>query len=281
MKGRARLWRLLIVVACTLLAQRPARALDAERTIGQLTHVWYENQLPQGTVLSIAQRSNGSIWLATYGGLIHYSGGEFDVIDQRVASSLKSSAITSVTADPGGTLWVGTLNGGLYRSTARELERVELPARVESVFGIVRDGAGALMLTTNAGVVRMDATGARVLDADSGFPPRGFYRAIVADRSIQELTRDLAFFDADGVIATGQRTGNTATIEEIEEIGSATHLPLLVGSGVTKDNIVEILKRTNGVIVASSLKQGGVWWNPVDIERVKAFRAAAAPALEA
>src|SRR3712207_7700924 len=53
---------------------------------------------------------------------------------------------------------------------------------------------------------------------------------LVADRSIQELTRDLAFFDADAVIATGQRTGNTATIEEIEEIGSATHLPLLVRS---------------------------------------------------
>ena len=95
--------------------------------------------------------------------------------------------------------------------------------------------------------------------------------AIVADRTIEELTRDLAFFDADGVIATGQRTGNAATIEEIEEIGSATHLPLLVGSGVN---------RTNGVIVASSLKQGGVWWNPVDIERVKAFRAAAEPGLE-
>jgi len=104
--------------------------------------------------------------------------------------------------------------------------------------------------------------------------------AIVADRSIQELTRDLAFFDADAVIATGQRTGNTATIEEIEEIGSATHLPLLVGSGVDKDNVAEILKRTNGVIVASSLKQGGVWWNPVDPERVRAFRAAAEPALE-
>jgi membrane complex biogenesis BtpA family protein len=104
--------------------------------------------------------------------------------------------------------------------------------------------------------------------------------AIVADRSIQELTRDLAFFDADVVIATGQRTGNTATAAEIEEIGSATHLPLLVGSGVAKDNVAEILKRTNGVIVASSLKRGGVWWNPVDPERVRAFRAAAEPALE-
>ncbi|MET3594610.1 membrane complex biogenesis BtpA family protein [Mesorhizobium shonense] len=105
--------------------------------------------------------------------------------------------------------------------------------------------------------------------------------AIVADRSIAELTRDLAFFDADGVIATGQRTGNAATIEEIEEIAAATHLPLLVGSGVDKTNVVGILKRTSGVIVASSLKADGAWWNPVDIERVRAFRAAAEPALEA
>jgi membrane complex biogenesis BtpA family protein len=103
--------------------------------------------------------------------------------------------------------------------------------------------------------------------------------AIVADRSVAELTRDLAFFDSDCVIATGQRTGDSATIKEIEEIGQATHLPLLVGSGVTEKNIVEILKRTNGVIVASSLKEGGVWWNPVDPERVKSFVKTASGAL--
>lgn len=181
MKGFARRCCLLVIVACALLAHLPARALDAGRSIGQLTHVWYENQLPQGTVLSIAQRSNGSIWLATYGGLIHYSGGEFDSIDQRVAPALKSSAITAVEADPGGTLWIGTLNGGLYRSVSRELEPVELPAHAESVFGIVRDHAGALWLTTNAGVVRVDAAGAHLLGSEKGFPPRGFYRAIVAD----------------------------------------------------------------------------------------------------
>ena len=105
--------------------------------------------------------------------------------------------------------------------------------------------------------------------------------AIVADRPIEELTRDLAFFDADVIVATGQRTGNAATAAEIEAIGAATGLPLLVGSGVDKSNIADILKRTNGVIVASSLKQGGVWWNPVDVERVREFRAAAQPALGA
>jgi len=99
--------------------------------------------------------------------------------------------------------------------------------------------------------------------------------AIVADRSVTELTRDLAFFDADAVIATGQRTGNSATLAEIDEVGSATALPLLVGSGVTPDNIARILARVDGVIVASSLKRDGDWWNEVEVARVRALVAAA------
>ncbi len=171
----------LAYAVCSLLAGTSARALDPDRAIGQLTHVWYENQLPQGTVLSIAQRKDGSLWLATYSGLVHYSGAEFDSIDQRVAPSLKSSAITSVDADRDGTLWVGTLNGGLYRNRGRDLEQVALPAGIESVFGIVQAKDGSLWLTTNAGIVRMDAKGALLLGEESGFPPRGFYRAILAD----------------------------------------------------------------------------------------------------
>src|SRR5574338_1520702 len=51
--------------------------------------------------------------------------------------------------------------------------------------------------------------------------------AIVADRSVAELTRDLEFFDADVVIATGQRTGDPADLDELETIGRATTLPVL------------------------------------------------------
>lgn len=103
--------------------------------------------------------------------------------------------------------------------------------------------------------------------------------AIVADRSIQELTRDVDFFEADAVIATGQRTGDSATLAEIDEIRAATHLPLLVGSGVTPANVCQILGRTQAVIVASALKVDGVWWNDVDRERVKHFMAVAESAL--
>lgn len=159
----------------------PASALDPDRAIRQFTHAWYENQLPQGTVLSITQGPSGAIWLATYGGLVHHSGAGFDTIDPRLAPALTSSAITAVAVDRSGTLWVGSLNGGLYRQHGRELEPVPLPGEVESVFGIVQDRAGALWLTTNVGVIRMDQGQARLLGIESGFPPRGFYRAIVAD----------------------------------------------------------------------------------------------------
>ena len=97
--------------------------------------------------------------------------------------------------------------------------------------------------------------------------------AIVADRPVEEQVKDLVFFDADVVIATGQRTGHAAELSYIRMIKEAANLPTLVGSGVTADNLGDILSVADGVIVASSLKYEGVWWNQVDPERVKAFTA--------
>ncbi|MER8882918.1 BtpA/SgcQ family protein [Mesorhizobium sp. M0816] len=95
--------------------------------------------------------------------------------------------------------------------------------------------------------------------------------AIVADRPVEELVKDLVFFDADAIIATGQRTGHAADLGYISMIKQAAGLPTLVGSGVTPDNANDILAIVDGVIIASALKHDGVWWNQVDSARVKAF----------
>lgn len=95
--------------------------------------------------------------------------------------------------------------------------------------------------------------------------------AIVADRTIEEMTRDAEFFDADVVIATGQRTGDAASLDEAQAIKRATWLPMLIGSGVTIDNVPELLTIADGVIVASSLKEDGVWWTPVSEAKVTRF----------
>ena len=98
--------------------------------------------------------------------------------------------------------------------------------------------------------------------------------AITADRPISELARDVEFFDADVAIATGQRTGNPVTMEELSEIAAGCSLPVAVGSGVTPENVAEILTIADAVIVASTLKHDGVWWNPVDADRLATFMAA-------
>lgn len=93
--------------------------------------------------------------------------------------------------------------------------------------------------------------------------------SIVADRSLEEQVLDAEFFDSDVLIATGQRTGGAAELDELSAIKEAASLPVIVGSGITTENIGEILQIADGAIVASSVKETGKWWSPVSVERVR------------
>jgi membrane complex biogenesis BtpA family protein len=95
--------------------------------------------------------------------------------------------------------------------------------------------------------------------------------AITADRSLEEQVRDAEWSDADILITTGQRTGDPPELEELKTIKAESHLPVLVGSGVNEENINQILSFADGCIVASALKYDGVWWNRVDMDRVRSF----------
>jgi membrane complex biogenesis BtpA family protein len=93
--------------------------------------------------------------------------------------------------------------------------------------------------------------------------------AIVADRTLREQTRDAVFFDADVLIATGQRTGDVTEAGEIDGIREGTTLPVIIGSGFRTEDAARLLKHADGAIVGSSIKRDGVWWEPVDVNRVK------------
>jgi membrane complex biogenesis BtpA family protein len=99
--------------------------------------------------------------------------------------------------------------------------------------------------------------------------------AIVGDRTVSEQARDAEFFDADVLIATGQRTGNATTVAEIREIREGTTLPVIIGSGLTAENAPELLSVADGAIVGSSVKEDGVWWKPVCVDRVRRLTAIA------
>ncbi len=93
--------------------------------------------------------------------------------------------------------------------------------------------------------------------------------SIVGDRGVSEQAGDVEFFDADVVIATGNRTGDPTSIKEIEDIKKGTYLPVIVGSGINKNNAKKILTKADGAIVGSSLKKNGNWWELVDRNKVR------------
>ncbi|XP_044042337.1 uncharacterized protein F13E9.13, mitochondrial isoform X2 [Siniperca chuatsi] len=92
--------------------------------------------------------------------------------------------------------------------------------------------------------------------------------ALTSDVSIEEMARAAEFFLSDGLIITGVATGMRADPRELREVSQSVRIPVLIGSGVTYDNIERYLD-ANGMIIGSHFKEGGHWANAVDPEQVK------------
>jgi len=98
------------------------------------------------------------------------------------------------------------------------------------------------------------------------------HAAPLAGRGLATEARDLAERGlADVLIVSGDRTGAETRASDVEEVRSATTLPILIGSGVTPDNVHTVLPLSNGVIVGTYFKRDGVGTNSVDEARVQAF----------
>ncbi|XP_044758158.1 uncharacterized protein F13E9.13, mitochondrial isoform X4 [Coccinella septempunctata] len=94
--------------------------------------------------------------------------------------------------------------------------------------------------------------------------------SITADVSLVETANAAHFFLSDGVILTGTSTGSPADASDLAELRNHCNLPILIGSGVTADNLKRY-KSANAFIVGSYFKRGGVWCNDLDENRIKSL----------
>lgn len=92
--------------------------------------------------------------------------------------------------------------------------------------------------------------------------------ALTADVSHEETIKTAEYFMSDGIIVTGSSTGMAALPAEVSIARRATTLPVLVGSGITANNLAEYWQMADAFIVGSSLKEEGDWRKPVDRVRV-------------
>ena len=95
--------------------------------------------------------------------------------------------------------------------------------------------------------------------------------SITGDVSISETAEAAEFMKADGVVITGSATGKAPSAEELIAVKTTTRLPVMLGSGITPDNISQYKKNADGIIIGSYCKVGGNWKNTVSAERCRTF----------
>lgn len=94
------------------------------------------------------------------------------------------------------------------------------------------------------------------------------YAQMLLPRPLVESARLAKEAGADAIVVTGSVTGEPPSLDELREARSgAGELPVLVGSGLARENARELLGIADGAIVGTSLKRGAF----IDPERVRAL----------
>ena len=75
------------------------------------------------------------------------------------------------------------------------------------------------------------------------------------------------FCGADGLIVTGNFTGDATDPGDVERVGAAVGVPIWVGSGVGPSQLGTLFGHADALIVGSWIKEGGLWSNAPDPAR--------------
>jgi membrane complex biogenesis BtpA family protein len=154
-------------------------------------------------------------------------------------------------------------------------------AAVGAVFVRVNVHVGAVV--GDQGVLQSDAYGTlryrRLLGTSTRlFVDVGGKHAVpLAPVELEQVARDAAHRGlADALVVSGVATGEPTPLGDVKRVRAAVpERPILVGSGVEPDTVVELLRVADGVIVGTWIKRDGRTTAPVDRERVAALARAA------
>ncbi|MHB8797731.1 MAG: ligand-binding sensor domain-containing diguanylate cyclase [Thermoanaerobaculia bacterium] len=106
-------------------------------------------------VRALLEDRDGTLWVATYGGLSRRTGESFTTLTTR--HGLRSDLVRCLSLDADGALWIGTYGGGIAR-----LRRGEITAwdtrdglYTDVAYAITEDDAGDFWVSSNRGVYRV------------------------------------------------------------------------------------------------------------------------------
>ncbi len=84
------------------------------------------------------------------------------------------------------------------------------------------------------------------------------------------------FYLADAIIISGRMTGDAPSLDKVREAkGLAKGRPILMGSGMTAENVADFFQYADGCIVGFGMKDSGHPERPVNPDKIKRFMEAA------
>ena len=130
--------------------------------------------------------------------------------------------------------------------------------------GIINGSAGKLLR-------RRKELGAEHIKVFADVKKKHGSHSLTIDLDIQDEITQAEFFLADGVIVTSKFTGIHPDTADLIKAKTATKLPVLIGSGMTAENIREYLPLADGFIVGSHFRRDGKFLEKLEPERLDRF----------
>ncbi|MFM1770659.1 MAG: hypothetical protein RJA22_3188 [Verrucomicrobiota bacterium] len=147
-RGRPGLRRVCLALLAAAAALAGARAAVES---AYLVDRW-EDDLPQNSVITLAQSRDGYLWLGTLGGLARFDGRRFEVFDEGNTPGLNSSRIVRLFEDRQGRMWIGTANAGIAVLAGGRVTSTGM-GQGGQLAGACEDAAGGVWLCNSDGQI--------------------------------------------------------------------------------------------------------------------------------
>lgn len=180
--------RLTWLLTSLLVTVWPLRvwALDPNRAISQYIQTRWTTDagLPQTSIYSIAQTTDGYIWVGTEQGLGRFDGVHFTVFSRRNVAALPANYIHRLLAGRDGSLWIGTDSGlARLKNDVWSVWTSGTGLSGEDIRALAEGSDGSLWVGTDEGLDQLrDGKVVRVLQARDGLPNDAI-SALLVDRS--------------------------------------------------------------------------------------------------
>jgi ligand-binding sensor domain-containing protein len=148
---------LLFFLICAAVSFPFLWSLDPHRRLSQYAHhLWTTgNGLPQNTIISIIQTSDGYMWFGTLEGLARFDGITFTTFKKDTHPGIKSEYIYTLYEDNNKNLWIGTREGLMvYKNGAFKTFTTEDGLWENIVRSVYSDTNGVLWIGTSKGLNR-------------------------------------------------------------------------------------------------------------------------------